>query len=341
MSHGAGQLPVHQAGAMSAGSVRSRATPTCFSTKSATATAQKALAQRYLAGVCPGGPAADGRFPAVLIHYQGNTSGDRKDLPHDLVRDVCEVVLHCGAVPVILDWDRRSPLVDGKKIHNPGAEHELWHGTGTGDAESLAALIDASRLLIGVDSGPLHVAGATDTPTIGVWTQHHPVHFFDLADNVLHLVPGDHEKLRVGPQAVEYFRTAYRLAHVQAVEWTCRPWSHSRLTGEEFEAVANKRFLKTLTARGFDRRYYDEHKLAGLDYLGFGDWQREYGRWLVESLGLKGKRVLDVGCACGAILRGLGEAGAIVQAWTSTSTRSSWAGKSGPIWPRCCSPATP
>ena len=95
--------------------------------------------------------------------------------------------------------------------------------------------------------------------------------------------------------------------------WNCRHWSKSRLTGEEFESVANKRFLKTLTACAFDERYYEEHKLAGLDYLSFGNWQREYGRWFVESLGLKGKRVLDVGCACGAILRGLGEAGAIVQ----------------------------
>src|SRR5262249_35606636 len=49
------------------------------------------------------------------------------------------------------------------------------------------------------------------------------------------------------------------------------------------------------------------------DYLGFGDWQRQYGRWLVESLGWKGQRVLDVGCACGSVLRGLGEAGAVVQ----------------------------
>ena len=272
----------------------------------------KSLSQKYLGGICPSGPAADGRFPAVLIHYQGNTSGDRKDLPHDLVRDVCEVVLNCGAVPVILDWDRRSPLVDGKTIHNPGAEHELWHGQGTGDAESLAALIDASRLLIGVDSGPLHVAGATSTPTIGVWTQHHPVHFFDLADNVLHLLPGDHEKLAAGPQALEYFRGAYHWQAYKQLSVDLPALVHSRLTGEEFEAVANKRFLKSLTAHGFDRRYYEEHKIAGLDYLGFGDWQRQYGRWLVESLGLKGKRVLDVGCACGAILRGLGEAGAIV-----------------------------
>jgi 2-polyprenyl-3-methyl-5-hydroxy-6-metoxy-1,4-benzoquinol methylase len=60
----------------------------------------------------------------------------------------------------------------------------------------------------------------------------------------------------------------------------------------------------------FDEAYYREHKEAGLDYLAFGPWQQQYGRWFVECFGLKGKRVLDLGCACGSILRGLGEAGA-------------------------------
>ena len=80
-----------------------------------------------------------------------------------------------------------------RAVHNPHADEELWGGTGTGDAEALAALIEHSALLVGVDSGPLHVAGATTTPTVGVWLRHHPLHYFGLADNVLHLVPDRHE----------------------------------------------------------------------------------------------------------------------------------------------------
>src|SRR5262249_7138638 len=79
------------------------------------------------------------------------------------------------------------------------------------------------------------------------------------------------------------------------------------------ERLANQRFLKELRSTHYGEAYYREHRLAGLDYLGFGDWQRGYGRWLVEALRWKGRRVLDVGCACGSILRGLGEAGAVVQ----------------------------
>ena len=63
---------------------------------------------------------------------------------------------------------------------------------------------------MGVDSGPLHVAGATATPAVGVWTGHHPVHFFDLGPNVTHLVPGDHARLAAGPGALRYFEENYR-----------------------------------------------------------------------------------------------------------------------------------
>lgn len=65
-----------------------------------------------------------------------------------------------------------------------------------------------------------------------------------------------------------------------------------------------------LTATSYDARYYDEHREAGLDYAVYGDWQRNYGRWFVESLGLRGRLVLDAGCACGAIAQGIQDAGA-------------------------------
>jgi ubiquinone/menaquinone biosynthesis C-methylase UbiE len=261
----------------------------------------------------------EGRYPVVLLHYQGNTSGQQKDLPHDLAREVCAVGVRCGFVPVVLDWDRRSPWPDGVCVHNPGADHELWGGIGTGDAETLAALIEASALMVGVDSGPLHVAGATSTPTVGVWTEHHPVHFFDLADHVIHLVPEDHARRVAGPEALRFFESHYNHRVYRQLRGDLLALVESMLTGskvehgEHGEQQANRRFLKQLRSTAYGERYYLEHKLAGLDYLGFGDWQQSYGRWLVESLGWQGRRVLDVGCACGSILRGLGQAGAVVQ----------------------------
>lgn len=258
-----------------------------------------------------GGSSDSSRFPAVLIHYEGNTSADRKNLSHELAREVCEVVLKAGFVPVILDWDKRSPLPDGVRIHCPQAGHPLWGASGTGDAEALAALIEASSLFIGVDSGPVHVAGATTTPTIAVWTQHHPIHYFDRADRVLHLVPGDHERLAAGSDALAHFVGNYRHLVYQRLDLELPAIVEKHLTG--VDNLANKTFIKQLSVTAFDRRYYDEHKRAGLDYLGFGTWQQQYGRWLVESLGLREKRLIDVGCACGSIARGLLQAGTDVR----------------------------
>ncbi len=60
---------------------------------------------------------------------------------------------------------------------------------------------------------------------------------------------------------------------------------------------------------GYGLGYYTRNKANGLDLLAYGDWQRRYGRWLVDALQLRGKRVLDVGCACGSMLRGMWQAG--------------------------------
>jgi hypothetical protein len=147
--------------------------------------------RRYLTSICNGnaGPNNLGRFPTVAIHYQGNTSPGKKDLEHRQVASLCVELRHHGYIPLILDWDRRSPLPDQKAIFCPGVgSDDLWDNTGTGDAERLAALIGQCSLFVGVDSGPLHVAGATETPTLGVWKGHSPVQFFDLCPNVTHLV---------------------------------------------------------------------------------------------------------------------------------------------------------
>lgn len=269
-------------------------------------------ARDYLRSIT-GEPGSEGRYRAVLIHYEGNTSGDKKNLPTDVIRSVCATVRDAGYVPVILDWDRRSPLPDQKTIFCPGAEHPLWQGIGTGDAEQLAALIDAATLMIGIDSGPLHVAGATTTPTLGVWTHHHPFQFFDLAPQVLHLIPEQHAAQVGSPAAVAYFQRNYRAETYRQLEVELPRRVAHLLTGVSLESLANKQFLKQLRATGYTPQYYDEHRAAGLDYLGHGEWQLRYGRWLADTFGWRGQRVLDVGCACGSIVRGFGEAGVIVQ----------------------------
>jgi 2-polyprenyl-3-methyl-5-hydroxy-6-metoxy-1,4-benzoquinol methylase len=132
---------------------------------------------------------------------------------------------------------------------------------------------------------------------------------------VTHLVPVNHRSLIRGhaADASAFFENRYRHHVYRELANELTALVIHMLTGEDFDQAVNKEFLRRLSAKGYDERYYLEHKFAGLDYLGFGLWQQQYGRWLIDSLDLKGKRVLDVGCACGSILRGLGLAGAIVQ----------------------------
>ncbi len=155
----------------------------------------------------------NGRFNAVVLHYQGNTSTHKKNLSHEQAALLCATVLAAGFVPVILDWDRRSPLPDGKRIFCPGVRTgDIWGGFGSGDAERVTALISQASLFAGIDSGPQKCAGATATPAIGLWTGHHPIQFMDLCPNFLHLVPANHEAIppmqHAGPRS--YFQQNYR-----------------------------------------------------------------------------------------------------------------------------------
>ena len=131
----------------------------------------------------------------VLFHYKGHTSTWAKDLDDKIIRKLCNSLVSFGYTPIILDWDRGCDFADNKtRIFNPGRGHELWEGRNFGQAGTIAGLIQCCDLFVGIDSGPLHIAGATQTPSIGVWKGHHPIHFFDLCNNVIHLLPTDARK---------------------------------------------------------------------------------------------------------------------------------------------------
>ncbi len=127
--------------------------------------------------------------PIVIVHYLAKTLKFAKSLSHSDGYFICKQVIKAGGVPVILDWKNESPLPDQKVIFNPGPDNPLWQGERLSSAGTIAALINKAKLYIGVDSGPLHVAGCTSTPTLAIWHGHHPINFYDLCHNVIHLVP--------------------------------------------------------------------------------------------------------------------------------------------------------
>lgn len=116
----------------------------------------------------------------VAVHYEGDSSPTKKNLSHTQADEVCEAVDHMGYTPVILDWRNKSQL-HWRRFTTPSQ----WGR----DAEMVCAVISQCSAFVGIDSGPSKCASATDTPSMVVWTGHHPAQFHDPAPNTTHLVP--------------------------------------------------------------------------------------------------------------------------------------------------------
>lgn len=154
-----------------------------------------------------------GKMNAVLVHYFGNTSGDRKNLDHWQADAVVRAAVKTGRVAVVLDWDNRCHLADGKSVFTPRCgEGDIWGGFGSGDAEVLACLIQQAEAFVGIDSGPGKVACTTDTPALICWKGHHPIQFEGPSPNAVHLVPKNHRALPPccnQPLCATYFEKHY------------------------------------------------------------------------------------------------------------------------------------
>ena len=151
----------------------------------------------------------DGRR-AVLIHPQGRSFAQWKNPPAERFLPLVETCEALGYTPLVIDFDHVSPLagMTGATV----IDHHTFPARAD-HASHLAALISLSALYVGVDSGPLHVAGMTSTPAIGVWLAHHPAHSYDCAANVIHLVPGDHDRYlpeQGREHVLEFFHKHYR-----------------------------------------------------------------------------------------------------------------------------------
>jgi ADP-heptose:LPS heptosyltransferase len=145
-------------------------------------------ARRYLRHVAP--EKEDGRFGAVLLHYTGGSSKHKKDLQHWQVEEVVGLLKKAGRTPVVLDMQGECPFVDQKTVFSPrpGA-NDIWGSFGNAEAGIMAGLIRSSEAFLGIDSGPGKIASTTQTPTLIVWTRHHPLNYHDPAPNTTHLIP--------------------------------------------------------------------------------------------------------------------------------------------------------
>ena len=125
--------------------------------------------------------------PIVLFHQKGNTGQERKSLPDATAAAFYQAFLdHCEGTLILLDWDQRVPRLASYRVRH------LDEFTPC-SIEQLLALMTLADLMIGVDSGPLHLARFTSIPTIGVWQPgHYPATYTLPRPEQVNVVLSDH-----------------------------------------------------------------------------------------------------------------------------------------------------
>jgi hypothetical protein len=111
--------------------------------------------------------------PITLIHTKGNSFQQSKSVPDPLTIEIYRSLLdQVGGTLLLLDWDTRVPRIAHGQIRHLTDDFHRFSVE-----ELLAAIIEAD-LLVGIDSGPLHLCRFTDTPAVGLWFNgHHPAKY--------------------------------------------------------------------------------------------------------------------------------------------------------------------
>lgn len=128
---------------------------------------------------------ADLPRPLILLHSHGNTSPGQKDMPANMARDFSQLVLNQtrGSV-VLLDWDNRVSWAHSSRVRHINEHYDKK----LTKPDMLLGLIAHADLLVGIDSGPFHLAGLVDAPSIGVWFEHHPMRYCVPRKNCVNIV---------------------------------------------------------------------------------------------------------------------------------------------------------
>lgn len=121
--------------------------------------------------------------PLILLHTMGNSLPKRKNLSPEITVEFYQQLLNrTSGTIILLDWANRVPRIKNQRIRH------LTDDLRRLNTEELLTLLTMSDLLIGIDSGPLHLTRYTNTPAIGIWTHHYPSHFTLPRERTLHTV---------------------------------------------------------------------------------------------------------------------------------------------------------
>ncbi|WP_397570673.1 glycosyltransferase family 9 protein [Schlesneria sp. T3-172] len=127
--------------------------------------------------------------PIICIHSRGTNWHERKSLSADVALDVIvNLINQTGGSVIVLDYDCRAPMVGHERCKGIKPS---WGHIGV---DRLCALYELSDLMIGVDSGPFHVAAMTDVKALGVFRSLHPVRVCLPSPNATYLASARHQQ---------------------------------------------------------------------------------------------------------------------------------------------------
>lgn len=123
--------------------------------------------------------------PLCVLHVQGairaNVPAGNRNYQPALAAELCHLWHErTGGSVVVLDRNNSTPKTGAIHVrdYNPAQLYEL---------------ISRADVFAGIDSGPLHFARFTDTPTVGIWTNHYPADYaLPPRKNTVHVVSSRH-----------------------------------------------------------------------------------------------------------------------------------------------------
>lgn len=125
--------------------------------------------------------------PIICIHSRGTNWHERKSIPTDVAFEtILKLLDQTDGSVVVLDFDRRAPMVGDARCKGIKPS---WGHIGI---DRLCALYERCDLMIGVDSGPFHVASFTPIKALGVFRSLHPNRVCLPNPNAVYLVSDRH-----------------------------------------------------------------------------------------------------------------------------------------------------
>jgi len=223
--------------------------------------------------------------PIVLLHTKGNSFQKSKSVPDDLAIEIYREILDSmDGTLVLLDWDNRVPRIAHGRIKHLTDD---WKRIGVN--ELLAAIIQAD-LVVGIDSGPLHLCQYADTPAIGLWlSDHHPAKYSRPRDRQVNLTLKRHAQ-----NGNRYTRWFYNIVEDQSAQIKASTVGRlcRQMLGEP------RYFDKSKIGRDVMLRHWiDDWTRAGVsDHQTFIDRNKSFDLMLRHLSALKSCRIVETGC---------------------------------------------